>query len=201
MKDIPDIGTADLEVMERLGAKMDNAMRSALGYIKNTFDGLESTYLAKIRQDIHPMPLFEVGPLYKFSPGSSNNILTQEYSCMAWLDKQAPETVIYISFGSSGSFGKIDMVEIAWGLANSDQPFLWVLRTGSIHGHDSVKLLKGFKEKTWERGRIVNWAPQQEVLAHPSVGGYWTHNGWNSTLESICEGFLCYVLLIYGNKN
>ncbi|XP_058109352.1 UDP-glycosyltransferase 76B1-like [Magnolia sinica] len=188
MKDIPDIGTADPEMMERLGAGIDNAMRSALGYIQNTFDGLESTYLVKIRQDIHPMPLFEVGPLYKFSPGSSNSILTQDYSCMAWLDKQVPETVIYISFGSSGSFGKKDVVEIAWGLANSDQPFLWVLRPGSIHGHDSVELPEGFEEKTRERGRIVNWAPQQEVLAHPSVGGFWTHNGWNSTLESICEG-------------
>ncbi|XP_058109360.1 UDP-glycosyltransferase 76B1-like isoform X2 [Magnolia sinica] len=129
-----------------------------------------------------------VGPLCKFSPGSSNSLLTQDYSCMAWLDKQAPQTVIYVSFGSTASFDKRNVVEIAWGLANSDQPFLWVIRRGSIHGHDQVELPEGFEEKTRERGQIVNWAPQQKVLAHPSVGGFWTHNGWNSTLESICEG-------------
>jgi UDP:flavonoid glycosyltransferase YjiC (YdhE family) len=35
---------------------------------------------------------------------------------------------------------------------------------------------------------VVPWVPQQEVLRHRAIGGFWTHNGWNSTLESICEG-------------
>ncbi|KAF3454615.1 hypothetical protein FNV43_RR05063 [Rhamnella rubrinervis] len=78
---------------------------------------------------------------------------------------------------------------MAWGLASSQQPFLWVVRPGLVSGLDWIELLpKGFREGVGERGCIVKWAPQQEVLAHEAVGGFWSHCGWNSTLESISEG-------------
>ncbi|KAF6150887.1 hypothetical protein GIB67_020970 [Kingdonia uniflora] len=95
-----------------------------------------------------------------------------------------------VLFGSIVGMDRTGFVEIAWGLANSGHPFLWVVRPDSVS--DCYNLLQflpdGFLEIVKGRSCIVQWAPQQDVLAHPAVGGFWTHNGWNSTLESICEG-------------
>ncbi|CAA3003559.1 UDP-glycosyltransferase 76C4-like [Olea europaea subsp. europaea] len=84
---------------------------------------------------------------------------------------------------------EVKLIEVAWGLANSAQPFLWVVRPGLVNGSEWLEILpKEFLEAISRRGYIVKWAPQQEVLSHPSTGGFWTHSEWNSTLESICEG-------------
>ncbi|MFS7950479.1 putative 7-deoxyloganetic acid glucosyltransferase [Helianthus anomalus] len=46
-----------------------------------------------------------------------------------------------------------------------------------------------------ERGRIVGWAPQQQVLNHPSVACFLlSHCGWNSVLDGVSSGlpFMCW---------
>jgi UDP:flavonoid glycosyltransferase YjiC (YdhE family) len=53
---------------------------------------------------------------------------------------------------------------------------------------DGPGLPEGFDRTVDGRGKVIPWAPQQEVLAHSAVGAFWTHNGWNSTFESISEG-------------
>ena len=81
------------------------------------------------------------------------------------------------------------MVEFWHGLVNICKPFLWVIRPNSIFGEDdSGKILMDFEERTKDKGLIVSWTPQEEVLAHSAVGGFLTHSGWNSTLESIYAG-------------
>ncbi|KAF5770970.1 putative UDP-glucuronosyl/UDP-glucosyltransferase [Helianthus annuus] len=77
-------------------------------------------------------------------------------------------------------------MEMVHGLVDSKQLFLWVVRPGFVSGSTWLEPLPdGFPG---ERGRIVKWAPQQEVLGHEAIVAFWTHGGWNSTLESVCEG-------------
>ncbi|XXG73222.1 hypothetical protein AAC387_Pa07g2179 [Persea americana] len=187
VKDLPDITTANPDTFYQLLAQMANRTRASSGVIWNSIDSLEQSALAKIHQVIQ-IPVFAVGPLHKYSSRSSSSLLTQDRSCIAWLDKQATGSVIYVSFGSLAAMDTAELAETAWGLANSEMPFLWVIRPGSVRGMDWFELPEGFEKKTRGRGQIVKWAPQEEVLAHPAVGGFWTHNGWNSTIESICEG-------------
>ncbi|KAL6655237.1 hypothetical protein ACP70R_006063 [Stipagrostis hirtigluma subsp. patula] len=103
--------------------------------------------------------------------------------CKAWLDKQPPHSVVYVSFGSLASLSTDQMAEIAEGIYNSSKPFLWVVRAT-----ETYKLPENFAGKAKVRGLIVPWCPQLEVLAHPSVGCFVTHCGWNSTVEAISAG-------------
>jgi UDP:flavonoid glycosyltransferase YjiC (YdhE family) len=129
------------------------------------------------------------GPLHKLSTRSTgSSLLREDRSCIEWLDAQATGSVLYVSFGSLATMDSDELSEVAWGLANSGQPFLWVVRQDLVKGLDGPDLPDGFGHALKARGKVVRWAPQQEVLAHPAVGGFWTHSGWNSTLESIGEG-------------
>ncbi|KAK2975889.1 hypothetical protein RJ640_015320 [Escallonia rubra] len=163
-------------------------VRTASGIIRSTISHLEHSSLAQLQQR-HQVPFFSIGPMHKMAPSSSTSLLIEDAYCIEWLDKQAPLSVIYVSLGSLATVDEKELAEMAWGLASSGQPFLWVVRPGSVRNSDWIELLPdGFKEETGERGRVVRWAPQKEVLAHCAVGGFWTHCGWNSTLESLSEG-------------
>ncbi|XP_022745505.1 UDP-glycosyltransferase 76B1-like [Durio zibethinus] len=187
-KDIVMFERGDLGRLRQFIAIVVQETKASSGIIWNSYEDLEQEHLTKCSL-YFSIPVFPIGPFHKCFPASSSSLLPQDQSCISWLDKQAPNSVIYVSFGSVAAINETEFLEIAWGLANSNQPFLWVVRPRLVHGSEWLELLpNGFLEMVGERAYIVKWAPQQEVLAHPSTGGFWTHCGWNSTLESLCEG-------------
>ncbi|KAJ6795225.1 7-deoxyloganetic acid glucosyltransferase-like [Iris pallida] len=117
----------------------------------------------------------------------SASLWQKDMSCLKWLDSQPDKSVVYVSFGSITVVSREELVEFWHGLVGSGRPFLWVIRPDMVEaGAETVPF--ELETATRERGCLVAWAPQEEVLAHPSVGCFLTHSGWNSTLESIVAG-------------
>ena len=92
------------------------------------------------------------------------DLFTTTVSCMAWLDKQAPCSVVLVSYGTVSEYDETQLEELGNGLCNSEKPFLWVVRSNEEH-----KLSDQLREKCNEHGLIVSWCPQLEVLAHKAA--------------------------------
>eukprot|EP00253_Pinus_taeda_P026556 PITA_26556 len=160
--------------------------------ILNTFDELDRPVVDALQKRLPP--LYTIGPLLLQAESVDDRISdvsasmwTEETGCAEWLDSQEPCSVIYVCFGSVSVMSEEEVLEFAWGLEASRQPFLWAIRPDLIRGQTAA-LPCDFLEKVKYRSFFVRWAPQMKVLSHPSVGGFLTHSGWNSTLESICAG-------------
>ncbi|XP_027076859.1 gallate 1-beta-glucosyltransferase 84A24-like [Coffea arabica] len=174
-------------------------IKAILGQIKNlsksicilmdTFQELEDDvldYMSKL------CPVKPIGPLFINPKVSSSNIsvdILKADDCMGWLDSKPPSSVVYISFGSVVFLKQEQVTEIAYGLLNSGVSFLWVMKPPEkLYSSKPHVLPDGFWEKVGDKGKVVQWSPQQQVLAHPSISCFLTHCGWNSTLEALASG-------------
>ncbi|KAL1196991.1 UDP-glycosyltransferase 76C4 [Cardamine amara subsp. amara] len=188
-KDLLRILGVETELLDQYLAMMLETTKASSGLIFMSCEELEQDSLRQAREDFK-VPIFTIGPSHIHFPASSSSLLSPDETSISWLDKQEDKSVIYVSFGSIVTISESDLMEIAWGLRNSNQPFLWVVRVGLVaHGTEPIEAIpEELIERLNEKGKIVKWAPQQEVLKHRAIGGFLTHNGWNSTVESICEG-------------
>ncbi|KAI8007541.1 UDP-glycosyltransferase 76B1 [Camellia lanceoleosa] len=126
VKDLPTISTRNHEVFYKLIGSMVEETKASSGIIWNSMEDLEQSTLATVRQ-VFPVPSFPIGPFHNYFPASSSSLLAQDKSSISWLDTQPPKSVLYVSFGSIASMDEAEFLEMAWGLANSGQPFLWVM--------------------------------------------------------------------------
>jgi hydroquinone glucosyltransferase len=169
------------------------------GILINSFLEIEKGPIEALREEGSGNPaVYPVGPIIQMETKSSDDV--NGFECLTWLDKQEPCSVLYVSFGSGGTLSQEQIVELALGLELSNHKFLWVVRAPNSSANsaylsaqndvDPLQFLpSGFLERTKEKGLVIpSWAPQIQILSHRSVGGFLTHCGWNSILESVVHG-------------
>ncbi|CAM8888100.1 unnamed protein product [Rhodiola kirilowii] len=206
LRDIPTfIRTTDPNdiMFNYLGGQSRRSLHSAAILI-NTFDEFEHEVLKELNK-MHPN-IYTAGPLNMLLArhvssetkikSFSSSLWNEDTNCLNWLDKWEPESVVYVNYGCVTTMTDQHLKEFAWGLAKSKQPFLWIVRPDVVMGESSsaAALPKEFYDEVEDRGMIVSWCPQAEVLKHPSIGAYLSHCGWNSTTESVAGGvpMLCW---------
>lgn len=198
LKDVPSLQGCFTAEFKKFISKEFKCMNFDSGRMYNTCRFIEAPFIDLLgRQEISKdMKQWALGP---FNPVViSQTKCHNRPKCLKWLDKQAPNSVIFVSFGTTTSLTQDQIQELAIGLDKSNQKFIWVLRDadkGDIFADDDLvfqkhdMLPKGYEEKIKEKGMIVrDWAPQLEILGHSSTAGFMSHCGWNSCMESITMG-------------
>jgi UDP:flavonoid glycosyltransferase YjiC (YdhE family) len=162
------------------GAKLSSAHNSCFGLVVNTFFDLEDRYCDMYVR--HMKRTYFVGPV-SLPPPSQLAAGDDGSGCIEWLDRKPARSVVYLCFGSLAHVSKPQLRELALGLEASGKPFLWVVRS------EAWVPPEGWEERVGDRGMVVTrWAPQTAILAHPAVGAFVTHCGWNSVLETVVAG-------------
>ncbi|KAG2672991.1 hypothetical protein I3760_13G068500 [Carya illinoinensis] len=126
-------------------------------------------------------PVYPIGPAIPYLEFEDKSSITSSHNdpkYLQWLDSQPSGSVLYISLGSFLSVSGAQMDEIAAGLHDSNVQFLWVARGEASRLNGSCG----------DKGLVVPWCDQMKVLCHSSIGGFWTHCGWNSILEAVYAG-------------
>lgn len=174
--------------------ELSRKAREADGVVVNTFLELEPRAIGSSSGDDRIPRFYPIGPI--IGGGGEESDESRE-EIVRWLDDQPDSSVVFLCFGSLGAFEAEQVAEIAEALEQSGKRFLWSLRKpasekgivfpGEYEDPGEV-LPEGFLDRTAGVGKVIGWAPQMAVLSHPSVGGFVSHCGWNSTLESVCCG-------------
>ncbi|KAI4372933.1 hypothetical protein MLD38_011112 [Melastoma candidum] len=176
---------------ETVGLFLDNyrRFRKTRGIPVNTFLELEPHPLKFLQSEPGLPKVYPVGPIVNVRGSSGDSTRRQDcHEIVKWLDRQPDASVVFLCFGSMGRFDEVQVMrEIAIALEKCKCRFLWSLRRSqpkdkiglsSDYCADLWEVLPdGFLERTAGIGRVIGWAPQAEILAHSSTGGFVSHCG------------------------
>ncbi|CAN1249869.1 Putative UDP-glucose flavonoid 3-O-glucosyltransferase 3 [Linum perenne] len=177
--------------------RMVRDFRKAKGILVNTVKELESHATESLLCGLIKNPkVYPVGPILNLN--SDTWASSASHDVIGWLDQQHESSVVFLCFGSLGAFCGEQVKEIAHALERSGERFVWSLRRPTGEGvqlsnpkdyDDFGEVLpEGFLDRTADVGRVIGWAPQAAVLAHKATGGFVSHCGTNSMLESLWFG-------------
>ncbi|KAI3686083.1 hypothetical protein L1987_79753 [Smallanthus sonchifolius] len=198
LKDIPPfiryINPGDEYMVQFFCSQVERAKSDSVSaIIFNTFDEFDCDILDTLSSKFPPC--YGIGPLHllenkivdKTLASFKSNLWKEDTECVKWLDSKDSSSVVYVNFGSITVMTSQQLVEFGWGLAKSNYSFLWIIRPDLVIGESAV-LPPELLAEINGRGLLASWCPQIQVLNHPSIGGFLTHSGWNSTIESISNG-------------
>jgi len=165
------------------------------GIVVNSFEELEHGSAAGLAAVTGGKAMFAVGPVSLCgAPGLLDPRADSDDArrCMAWLDAKKARSVLYVSFGSAGRMPPAQVIQLGKALVSCPWSVLWVIK-GADSLPDDVNVW--LQDNTDANGlpesqclAVRGWAPQVAILEHQAVGGFLTHCGWGSTLESVAAG-------------
>ncbi|CAN1747798.1 UDP-glucosyltransferase 29, partial [Linum perenne] len=155
-----------------------------------SFREIEAEYIDKVSEFVGKSVL-PIGPLVPDDDDSQES----DNEIINWLNKKAPSSVVYISFGSESYLSRPQIDELAHALLmliekSSPISVVWVIRFPRGEEVGTTEALpEGFAEAVGEKVYVAEkWAPQRRILRHGSVGGFVSHCGWSSVMEAMKFG-------------
>ncbi|XP_059628415.1 UDP-glucosyltransferase 29-like [Cornus florida] len=177
----PESSENDSKEIDRF---LEATKRSCNIILIKTFTEIEGKYIEYLSK-LTGKKTVPVGPLVE-EPVNEN----EHTEIIQWLDMKEESSAVFVSFGSECFVSKEEMEEVARGVELSKVNFIWVVRFPvgeKIRVEEALP--EGFLERVRGRGMVVEgWAPQLKILRHSSTGGFVSHCGWGSVMESMKYG-------------
>ncbi|KAJ7968134.1 Glycosyltransferase [Quillaja saponaria] len=198
--DLPELGIPDLPSLGSGSGHHSPVLKLVLNPLRNfgKADWILSLSFDKLEEEVQNWmtnlcPVTTIGPtvpsayldkrIEDDTDYGFNLYKTNTDTCINWLNTKESRSVIYVSFGSFANAKPEQMKEMTEALKQISKNFLWVVKETELSN-----LPIDFVEETSEKGLVVTWCPQLQVLAHQAVGCFITHCGANSLFEAISFG-------------
>lgn len=170
-EDIPSVenGGATPELWELWRKQESHMGKISTGELYNSSRVIEGLYLDLVANKKDGLNLWAIGPFNPLLLTEQKKGSDKRHQTLDWLDKQEPDSVIYVSFGTSTSLSNEEIGQLAIGLEKNLQKFIWVIRDadkGDVSAGEErrAQMPEGYEERIKGRGILVrDWAPQLEI--------------------------------------